>query len=126
MKLREQCPGHPHLIQYERPNRLDQRESRYRIVDVHEGDVLKDLLGAALGVLGMVVKRRRLFVWQAVRIHLDEVEQLGTFIEFEAVVAAGSDLAHERKLVSKLHAAFGITAECLIASGYADQLFTRS
>lgn len=56
------------------------------------------------------------------RIHLDEVERLGTFIELEAVAPPDSDLAHEHRLVAELRDALGITDERLVALGYAAQL----
>ena len=43
-----------------------------------------EALDAALGTTVVVAKRRRLFIWEDVRIHLDEVEGLGTFVELEA------------------------------------------
>jgi adenylate cyclase class IV len=39
----------------------------------------------------VVAKRRHLLLWEGVRIHLDEVERLGTFIELEAVAPPDSD-----------------------------------
>jgi adenylate cyclase class IV len=69
-----------------------------------------------------VAKRRRLFLWRDVRIHLDDVEQLGRFIELEAVAPSESDLTHEHNLVVELRDAFDITDERLIAIGYAEQL----
>ena len=50
------------------------RESRYRIAAVADGDATRAALEAALGVVGVVVKRRRLFLWNDVRIHLDRVD----------------------------------------------------
>jgi adenylate cyclase class 2 len=122
LKLREESPGAPHLIQFERASEPQQRESRYRIIEVHDGAVLCAALAAAIGIRGVVTKRRRLFLWHDVRIHLDDVEQLGTFIELEAVVPPDSDLTHEHRLVSELRAALGITDERLVAAGYAEQL----
>lgn len=61
----------------------------------------------------------------SVRIHLDEVEQLGTFIEVEAVAPPDSDLTHEHRLVAELRDALGITDERLVALGYAEQLIHR-
>ena len=49
----------------------------------------------------MVEKRRRLLLWETVRIHLDEVEGLGSFVELEAVAGAGSDLARERAQIAR-------------------------
>jgi hypothetical protein len=63
----------------------------------------------AIGIRGVVAKRRHLLLWQSVRIHLDEVERLGTFIELEAIAPADSDLAHEHGLVAELRDALGIT-----------------
>jgi adenylate cyclase class IV len=123
LKLREEQPGHPHLIQFQRASEPWERESRYRIIEVSDGVTLCAALAAAIGICGVVAKRRHLLLWQSVRIHLDEVEQLGTFIELEAVVAPpDSDLTHERRLVAELRDALGITDERLVALGYAEQL----
>jgi adenylate cyclase, class 2 len=122
LKLREETPGRPHLIQLERARAREQRESRYRIVEVDDVAVLRAALAASLGVRGEVVKRRHLFLWHDVRIHLDQVEHLGTFIELEAVAPAESDLSNEHRLVAELRVALGITDERLVALGYAEQL----
>lgn len=122
LKLREEQPGRPHLVQFERANEPQQRESRYRIVEVGDGEALRAALAAAIGIRGVVVKRRHLLLWRSVRIHLDEVEQLGTFIELEAVAPPDSDLAHEHRLVAELRDALSITDDRLIALGYAEQL----
>jgi adenylate cyclase class IV len=119
LKLREEQPGRPHLIQFERASEPQQRESRYRIIEVSDGAALCAALAAAIGIRGVVVKRRRLLLWQSVRIHLDEVERLGTFIELEAVAPADSNLDHEHRLVAELRDVLGITDERLVALGYA-------
>ncbi len=125
LKLREEQPGRPHLIQFDRASEPQQRESRYRIIEVSDGTALRAALVAAIGIGGVVVKRRHLLLWQSVRIHLDEVEQLGTFIELEAVAPPGSDLTHEHRLVAELRDALEITDERLVAFGYAEQLIRR-
>jgi adenylate cyclase, class 2 len=126
LKLREEQPGRPHLIQFERAREPQQRESRYRIIEVSDGASLCAALAAAIGIRGVVVKRRHLLLWQTVRIHLDEVERLGTFIELEAVAPADSDLDYEHRLIVKLRDALGITDERLVALGYAAQLLRAS
>jgi adenylate cyclase class IV len=122
LKLRDESPGHPHLIQFERRDQPEQRTSAYRIIPVDEGVVLRAALEAALGIRGEVEKRRHLFLWRQVRIHLDEVTGLGTFIEFEAVAPAGSDLCEEHQLVAQLRDLFGVNEDRLCALGYASQL----
>jgi len=124
LKLREERPGRAHLIQFDRANGPRERESRYRIVAVDDGTVLRDALAAAIGVRNVVVKRRRLFLWRDVRIHLDDVERLGRFVELEAVAPPESDLVHERRLILELREVLEIADDRLVASGYADLLPT--
>jgi adenylate cyclase class 2 len=126
LKLREEDPGGPHLVQFERPDEPQQRESRYRIVEVDDAQTLLAALTAAIGLTIVVTKRRHLFLWRDVRIHLDTVEELGTFIELEAVAPPDSDLSHEHALISELRRSFAITDERLLAVGYAHQLQARS
>ena len=122
LKLREQTPGPTQLIQYIRSGGPSERESEYRIVRVADGEGCRAALSAALGIGAVVCKQRHLFLWKTVRIHLDDVDSLGSFIELEAAVAPGSDLGSERALLAQLRDALGITDECLLADGYARQL----
>jgi adenylate cyclase class 2 len=121
LKLREQ-DGSAELIYYERSDESIERESTYRIVPVVAPDALKDALGAALGVLVAVEKSRRLLLWRNVRIHLDEVPGLGSFIELEAVAEPDSDLTREYRHVAELRLTLGITDERILALGYSDEL----
>lgn len=125
LKLREERPGKPHLIQFERADEPQQRESRYRIIEVEDTPMLSVALAAAIGVRVRVTKHRRLFTWRDVRIHLGDVERLGRFIELEAVAPPDSDLAHEHQLIAELRDALAITDERLVAAGYAEQLRAR-
>jgi adenylate cyclase, class 2 len=120
LKLREQEGDAPRLIAYERADQTEQRESRYRIVEVVDPEGVKVALSAALGVRIIVAKRRRLFLWKSVRIHLDHVVGLGDFIEFEAVAPTDSDLSHERDEVSALRGEFKIDDGALIGVSYSD------
>jgi homotetrameric cytidine deaminase len=122
LKLREQEPGEAELIAYERADAADARESEYRIAPVGEAEPMRDALDAALGTLVVVEKRRRLLLWEGVRIHLDEVEGLGAFLELEAVAEPGSDLAAERDKVDRLRSELGIDDAALVAGSYSDLL----
>lgn len=126
LKLREESPGTPHLVQFQRADEARERLSSYRIVAIDDGASARAALREVLGERGTVVKRRRLFLWRNVRIHLDEVEGLGSFLELEAVAPADSDLQHEYELVAELRDAFSITDELLCAHGYADQLLSAA
>jgi predicted adenylyl cyclase CyaB len=125
LKLREEGRD-AWLIYYERRDQAAARESRYNILPVGEPDQLRDVLSAALGIRIVVEKERRLFLWKSVRIHLDTVTGLGTFIEVEAVAAAQSDLTAEHHHTQELQTALGIQDDDIVDWGYADRLLALS
>ncbi|HWM08539.1 MAG TPA: cytidine deaminase [Solirubrobacteraceae bacterium] len=120
LKLREQEPGGATLIQYDRPDAAAARESRYRLTRVDDPDDLRASLDAALGTLVVVDKERRLLLWEGVRIHLDTVAGLGSFVELEGVAPPESDLAPEREKVARLQRELGI--EEVLTDSYSDRL----
>jgi len=89
---------------------------------VSEPEPLREALAAADGVLAVVDKRRRLLMWEGVRIHLDGVSGLGTFLELEAVAEPGSDLSREHAQVAQLRDLLDIRDEDLREGSYADAL----
>jgi cytidine deaminase len=102
LKLREQEPGEAELIQYRRADASAARESEYRRVPAADAPALRAALDAALGTLVVVTKRRRLLLHENVRIHLDEVEGLGSFVELEGVLGPGGSPRSEQKKVEAL------------------------
>jgi homotetrameric cytidine deaminase len=120
LKLREEEPGGATLIQYERPDAAAARESRYRLSPVPDPDELRASLDAALGTLVVVAKDRHLLQWDGVRIHLDTVEGLGSFVELEAVAPPESDLTAEEEKVARLRDALGIGE--ILTDSYSDRL----
>jgi predicted adenylyl cyclase CyaB len=83
---------------------------------------LAPLLASALGEVAVVEKTRRLYLWRDVRIHLDTVERLGSFVELEAVAAPGSDLSAEEDALAELRRALAIRDEDLLGESYAELL----
>ena len=120
LKLREEEPGGAVLIQYDRPDAAAARESRYRLTRVEDPDELRASLDAALGTHVVVEKDRHLLLWEGVRIHLDTVAGLGSFVELEGVAEPGSDLGPEREKVAHLQRALGIGE--ILRDSYADRL----
>jgi homotetrameric cytidine deaminase len=105
LKLREQDGGSEagaRLIAYARPDDDGARTSAYRLAEVGDPAALREALDAALGTTVVVDKRRHLLLYENVRIHLDEVQGLGSFVELEAVAPADSDLSGEHELVARL------------------------
>src|SRR3954469_4580391 len=123
LKLREEhagdAPPAATLIAYARADEAAARTSAYHLVDVPDAAALTAALDVSLGTVVVVQKARRLLLWQDVRIHLDAVEGLGTFVELEAVAPPESDLVAEHGRVAELRAVLGIDDEHVVATGYA-------
>ncbi len=122
LKLRSHGEGAGELIAYQRPDDAEASESRYVIAALPEPDALAEALDAALGTTVVVSKRRQLYLWEGVRIHLDEVDGLGSFIEFEAVLPDAGDLATAQAKVARLRSELAIADDALVSVGYADLL----
>jgi predicted adenylyl cyclase CyaB len=120
LKLREVEGRRAQLVYYERPDLPDVKASRVLLANIEDGSGLRALLSAALGVKATVAKSREIWRWEGVQVHLDTVEDLGSFVEFEEVVAKSQDLpqaqAHLRRLLGEL----GIRPEALVATSYGD------
>jgi predicted adenylyl cyclase CyaB len=84
LKLRED--DSTSLIAYSRPDEDASRISHYRLLPVSDAETLKVMLSEALGVLVTVRKTRSLYLTGHTRIHLDEVDGLGSFVELETVI----------------------------------------
>jgi len=86
LKLREFGQGTAELIFYRRPNVPGPKASEYSICPVGDPAALKEILNSANGILAIVRKRRLLYLAGRTRIHLDQVEDLGAFLELEVVL----------------------------------------
>jgi predicted adenylyl cyclase CyaB len=122
LKLREIDAQPAVLIWYERPNQSEARLSSYHLVPVSDPAGLKTALTEALGVRGVVRKQREIFLWHNVRIHLDDVADLGTFIEFEAVLSDSDDAAVAHERLDYLCRLLNVHAADHVAVAYADLL----
>jgi len=118
LKLREQEPGGAALIPYLRADAAVARESSYRVIAVADPAALKAGLAETAGIEAVVTKRRRLLLLDNIRVHLDDVDGLGRFVELESVLPDGGD-------VNALREQLGIAEEAIVAEGYA-QLLARA
>ena len=124
LKLREDLErGSGELIFYLRADEAGLRSSSYWRAPAGDPAALRDLLAAAHEVVGVVTKRRRLFLHRNVRIHLDEVEGLGSFVELESVLdVAGSESPEEAAALAEVVAALGLAGRETVAAGYLELL----
>jgi len=120
LKLRQIDGDGQELIYYRRPDDSAPKLSRYDRIPVAPGQSLDFILEQALGIKTMVRKRRQLWRLDNVRIHLDEVEGLGAFVELEVQVTSGRDVAGCRAQADALLETLGIRPADLLAGSYAD------
>lgn len=128
LKLREeQGEGAKNvLIFYHRPDQAGPKRSDYEMVATDTPAALKRALSEAMGVRVVVVKQRTVFLYENVRIHLDKVEGLGEFLEFEAVMPDGIPDSRGHEQLQKLMQDFSINEEDLIENSYCNMLERKS
>lgn len=122
LKLRRFEDGAGELIFYERADTDGPRTSTYTIVPCADAPALERVLAAALGVRGVVAKRRELFLIDRTRVHLDDVEGLGQFLELEVVLAEDETPAEGERVARRLLEALQVPGDALVAPAYIDLL----
>jgi predicted adenylyl cyclase CyaB len=120
MKLRRSSRDGAHLIVYMRPGQGRYRESRFHRLPVADPDGLTETLEAMFGVTTRVVKTREVWWWRDVRVHLDRVEGMGTYVEFEARVDRIGDPAEAERRMELLSSALGIGDGDVLGQSYGE------
>lgn len=118
LKVREQTSGGHQLIVYRRPDEEDLRTSEYVLAPIPA--TLKEAMASAPGVRGVIRKTRDLWMWGRTRIHLDEVDGLGSFLELEVVMAEDEEIRVGQYEAEKILKALGLDAEPRISGSYMD------
>jgi predicted adenylyl cyclase CyaB len=122
LKLRVLSPNRAQLIYYTRLDAAGPKRSDYQIYATSDPEGLKKVLALALGVRSVVRKRRFLYLAGQTRIHLDEVDGLGEFIELEVVLRPGQTDAEGQAIAAELMAKLGVEQADLIEGAYVDLL----
>lgn len=125
LKLREGTIEN-NLIWYQREDHSGPRTSHCMLYKTEAGSILKEMLEQAMGILVVVDKEREIYFIGNIKIHLDHVSGLGTFLEIEAQSKAG-DLSEEslyRQCVGLMDE-FGIAAGDLVSESYSDLILAH-
>ena len=125
LKLRE-SDGNSALIYYDRKDSLEPSQSDIAISSTDSPDTLKSVLSKSLGIRGIVKKNRTLYKYGQTRIHLDDVEGLGKFIELEVVLRSDQTAKDGEAIANKLMDKFNIHKTDLIDVAYMDLIETTS
>ena len=111
------------LIHYNRSDKSGPKLSEVNLMKLEKGSNLKSILSGSIGVLKTVIKKRKIFFIGNIKIHIDEVEGLGSFVEIEAIDEEGiysEDQLFEQ--CKELMEKFSISGNDLIKTSYSDML----
>jgi adenylate cyclase class IV len=122
LKLRELAPSLAQLVYYERPDHGGPIRSDYHIFETRDPESLKAALTLALGVRGVVRKVRYLYLIGQTRLHLDDVDGLGQFMELEVVLRPQQPESEGQAIAEGLMCRLGIHDADLLQGAYIDML----
>jgi predicted adenylyl cyclase CyaB len=122
IKLRVFPDGRGELIAYRRADRSAPSLSDYRIHRTDNPVGLESFLRDLLGVRGEVCKTRRLYHLGQTRVHLDEVDRLGSFLELEVVLDDDQTEEEGARIASRILAELRIPDADRVACAYVDLL----
>jgi len=98
------------------------------IINLQETSKIKKILSEANGVLVIVDKKREIYFIDNVKFHLDQVQDLGSFVEIEAI-DNGGHLEEKEQLLKQCQEyldLFEIKEENLIDCSYSDLFLNKN
>ncbi len=114
------------LIFYQRSNQAGPKQSDVILYKSAANTNLKAALAAAMGVKVVVDKKRAIYFIENVKFHVDEVQQLGNFVEIEAIDSDGSiGIERLREQCDAYMNLLGIQTEDLVECSYSDLLLEQ-
>ena len=115
------------LIYYERINTAGAKQSDILLYQHQPGKALKEILIKVNGIKAVVDKKRKIYFIDNVKFHFDVVEELGTFVEVEAIDNNGGIGIEKLKEQCNFYANFlEIKSEDYIALSYSDLILEKN
>jgi predicted adenylyl cyclase CyaB len=121
LKIRLIDGREPELILYARPEVNGPRKSDYFRLPLGGGN--KEMIKAltsAIGVIGRVKKERTVFYDGTVRINIDRVRKLGSFVELEAELDRGARKDRALRDLKATRSALGLSGKDALSCSYID------
>jgi predicted adenylyl cyclase CyaB len=123
LKLRVINSSFGSLIFYDRPEEESKRISEYLLVRTKDHNELKKILDNLFEELVTISKKREIFIYDNIRIHLDKVKNLGVFLEFEIIF---SSIDKAKKQMKEMIDHFGLDESKFINNSYSDLLIKET
>jgi predicted adenylyl cyclase CyaB len=115
------------LIYYERENLAGSKQSDVMLYEHAPSIQLKALLEKLHGIKIVVIKRRRIYFIDNVKFHFDHVENLGEFIEVEAIDKDGHvSITSLQKQADEYSSFFEIAQQDFIDLSYSDMMINKN
>jgi predicted adenylyl cyclase CyaB len=126
LKLRETPGFQAELVFYSRDELAPHRPSDYEVAHTPDADAVRVVLKEAFGVLAVIRKRRTLLLLDTTRLHFDNVEGLGGFLEIEAPLKADSDEDSVKLHLDAMLRDLGLDWSDCIRASYLDLTLERA
>jgi adenylate cyclase class IV len=119
----DRAVGSPEPVEYifyERPTRVAPKVSEFQLYS--QAELMERYGQSPLPIWLVVEKTRELYMWNGVRLHIDEVIGLGWYFEFEILVSGDEAEGLVEKQAEQLRATFAPVLGEPIAGSYSDLL----
>ncbi len=114
------------MIHYDREEKDGPKQSNVTLYKSDLTSSLKEILTKSLGTLVVVDKQREIYFIHNVKFHVDQVKDLGSFVEIEAIDSHGT--IGRDKLIEQCSSymeLFEISQSDLISVSYSDLLLRK-
>lgn len=125
LKLRIINDKEGELIFYIRDDVSGPKKSLYMIHRTDNPESMDLILGNSLGKIGTIEKKRYLYLTGQTRIHIDNVTELDSFVELEAVLSDKQTDIEGIRIVNNIMNKLLILEEQLVQSSYIDLLLKQ-
>lgn len=121
-KIRWDSNIRSYLVSYERPDETGPKLSKYDIYTPSDPEQLRRCLTTSLGLKGILRKNRKVWLNGNTRIHFDNVQNLGYFMELEVVLDSNETPKEGERKARFLMNELGVKEDDLIDCAYFDLL----
>lgn len=130
LKIREETnimnKTRAYAILYERPDTKEDKYSDYIFYQIDNIELFLKVFGGALKREVVVNKTRELYMYENARIHFDNVDNLGSFVEIEVVIDFNGNEQRDPHIIMKeLVKVLDIKDEDRITCGYRELIINK-